>query len=516
MISNDEIMKWGNVGRCQIGPRIGEGGTGVVHRGRHLDLQLDVAIKFLYAQSSTSVDATERFFREARLAARITHNSLVRVFDCGMIDAFPYIVMELIDGQSLASHLAERGRLPVARCLQITSQIVEALDYAWKTLGLIHRDIKPGNILLTQNGQPKLADFGLAKSDLTSNDLTRTAAGVMMGTPTYMPPEQFVDAASADLRSDVYSLGVVLHHMLSGRPPFEANSVFALMKLIEQGNPAPLPTDVPRAVCRIVERMLEKDPSERFQGYGELQSALVAAQSSLGEPETLIGEKIHTAIEPVSSNHPRSFDSRHVAPANPTENRVLLIVDVQNDFCAQGALPVPFGEEVIPVINRLSRRFAHVIMTQDWHCEDHLSFATSHPGKRPYDEIDLPYGRQVLWPDHCVRDTRGAEFHPDIDVENCELIIRKGYRREIDSYSAFFENDRHTPTGLTGYLRERGLTRLFIAGLATDYCVADTALDARRLGFEVTVIENACRGIDINGTVAAAWEKMIGAGVVRA
>jgi nicotinamidase/pyrazinamidase len=145
-----------------------------------------------------------------------------------------------------------------------------------------------------------------------------------------------------------------------------------------------------------------------------------------------------------------------------------------------------------------------------------LSFASSHPGKKPLDSVQLPYGLQILWPDHCVQDTPGAGFHPQLDVAHCELILRKGYHREIDSYSAFFENDRQTPTGLAGYLRERGLTRLFIAGLATDFCVAYSSLDARRLGFEVTVLENACRGIDVDGSLAAAWRQMESAGVIRA
>jgi nicotinamidase/pyrazinamidase len=199
-----------------------------------------------------------------------------------------------------------------------------------------------------------------------------------------------------------------------------------------------------------------------------------------------------------------------------TDNGVLLVVDVQNDFCPYGALAVPKGDAVVPVVNELSRQFAHVILTQDWHCADHLSFASSHPGKKPLKKIQLSYGEQILWPDHCVQGTPGAEFHPELDVAHCELIIRKGFRRDIDSYSAFFENDHKTPTGLSGYLRERGLTRLSIVGLATDFCVGYSALDARRLGFEVTVIEAGCRGIDLDGSLAAAWQRMEQAGVVRA
>ena len=189
---------------------------------------------------------------------------------------------------------------------------------------------------------------------------------------------------------------------------------------------------------------------------------------------------------------------------------------LQNDFFALGALAVPDADAVIPVVNELVRRFAHVILTQDWHREHHLSFASSHPGKKPLDRIVLPYGEQILWPDHCIEGTPGAEFHPKLNAVHSELIIRKGFHRGIDSYSAFFENDRQTPTGLAGYLRERGLTRIFIVGLATDFCVAYTALDARRLGFEVTVIDAGCRGMDVNGSVAAAWQQMTEVGVIRA
>jgi nicotinamidase/pyrazinamidase len=195
---------------------------------------------------------------------------------------------------------------------------------------------------------------------------------------------------------------------------------------------------------------------------------------------------------------------------------VLIVTDVQNDFCPGGALAVPGGDEVVPIANWLSREFGHVVLTQDWHCADHLSFASSHPGRQPLEQIELPYGSQILWPDHCVQGTKGAEFHPDLDVAHCELILRKGYHREIDSYSMFFENDRRTPTGLAGYLHERGLTRLFLVGLATDFCVAWSALDGRRLGFDVTVIEDGCRGIDVEGSLAAAWEQMLSAGVRRA
>lgn len=191
---------------------------------------------------------------------------------------------------------------------------------------------------------------------------------------------------------------------------------------------------------------------------------------------------------------------------------VLIVIDVQNDFCPGGALAVAEGDAVVPVINRLARRFAHVLLTQDWHPPGHRSFASAHAGRKPFETARMPYGEQTLWPDHCVQDTAGAAFHSALDVPHAELVIRKGYRREIDSYSAFFENDRATPTGLSGYLRERGLSHVYLCGLATDFCVNYSALDARKLGFDVTVIEAACRGIDLAGSLAAARAGMIGAG----
>jgi nicotinamidase/pyrazinamidase len=184
------------------------------------------------------------------------------------------------------------------------------------------------------------------------------------------------------------------------------------------------------------------------------------------------------------------------------ERDVLLVVDLQNDFCPGGALAVPRGDEVVPVVNRLSRRFRHVVLTQDWHPPGHSSFASSHPGRKPYDVIQLPYGPQILWPDHCVQGTPGAAFRSDLDIPHAQLVIRKGYRPEIDSYSALFENDHATPTGLVGYLRDRGLSRVFLAGLAFDFCVRWSAEDARNCGFEVVVVEDACRGIDVQGSVA--------------
>jgi nicotinamidase/pyrazinamidase len=194
---------------------------------------------------------------------------------------------------------------------------------------------------------------------------------------------------------------------------------------------------------------------------------------------------------------------------------LLLIIDVQNDFCPGGALAVAEGDATIPVINRLSQRFDHVAVTQDWHPFGHSSFASSHSGSAPFATITMPYGSQTLWPDHCVQGTSGAAFHPQLLTERAELIIRKGFRSEIDSYSAFFENDRSTPTGLAGYLRERGLKKVFLVGLATDFCVYYSAVDARRLGFDAVLIESGCRAIDLNGSLAAAWTGMQEAGVER-
>lgn len=187
---------------------------------------------------------------------------------------------------------------------------------------------------------------------------------------------------------------------------------------------------------------------------------------------------------------------------------VLLAVDIQHDFCPGGALAVPGGHEVVSVINRIGAHFEKVILTQDWHPPGHTSFASSHPGKAPFETVTLGYGEQILWPDHCVQGTRGAELHADLDMPQAQLIIRKGYDPEIDSFSAFFENDRTTPTGLSGYLRERGLTRVWLAGLALDFCVRYSAEDACRSGFEVILIEDACRAIDTEGSLAATRESL--------
>ena len=192
---------------------------------------------------------------------------------------------------------------------------------------------------------------------------------------------------------------------------------------------------------------------------------------------------------------------------------VLIAVDIQNDFCPGGALAVPHGDEVVGVVNRVATLFRHVILTQDWHSPGHLSFASAHPGRKPFETIEMAYGAQILWPDHCVQGTTGAEFRSDLHVPHAELIIRKGFRREINSYSALYENDHATPTGLIGYLRERGLGRLFVAGLALDFCVRYSAEDARRAGFDVVVIGDACRGIDVDGSVKATQAALAALGV---
>jgi nicotinamidase/pyrazinamidase len=193
---------------------------------------------------------------------------------------------------------------------------------------------------------------------------------------------------------------------------------------------------------------------------------------------------------------------------------VLIVIDVQNDFCPGGALPVPHGDEVIVPIHRVAQRFEHLVLTQDWHPPDHSSFASAHPGKKPFEAIERAHGTQTLWPNHCVQGTRGADFHPALQLPQAELILRKGFRPQIDSFSAFFENDRSTPTGLGGYLRERGLNRVFLAGLAYDYCIGYSALDARRLGLQAFVLRDACRAIDLHGSVAAIEAEFAKAGVV--
>lgn len=194
----------------------------------------------------------------------------------------------------------------------------------------------------------------------------------------------------------------------------------------------------------------------------------------------------------------------------------LIVIDVQNDFCPGGALAVERGDEIVQPINALMASFDAVVLTQDWHPAGHSSFASTHDGKAPFDMIEMPYGPQVLWPDHCVQGSPGANFHPDLEVDRAELIIRKGFRPDIDSYSAFFENDHQTPTGLEGYLRTRGIDRLTMVGLATDFCVNFSAVDAAKLGFPVTVRQDLCRAIDLDGSLKAAEDGMRAAGVTLA
>ena len=197
-----------------------------------------------------------------------------------------------------------------------------------------------------------------------------------------------------------------------------------------------------------------------------------------------------------------------------TAQDVLIVTDVQNDFCPGGALAVPGGDAVIEAIQQVAPRFEHIVLTQDWHPAGHSSFASAHAGKQPFEQIELSYGAQTLWPDHCIQGSKGAEFHPALHLPRAELILRKGFRPQIDSYSAFFENDRITPTGLAGYLEERNLTRVFLAGLAYDYCVGYSALDARRVGLQAFVIRDACRAIDLDGSVAKIEAQFANAGVM--
>lgn len=203
------------------------------------------------------------------------------------------------------------------------------------------------------------------------------------------------------------------------------------------------------------------------------------------------------------------------APITPGESDALVVIDLQSSFVPGGSLAVTGGDTITPLINRTARSFANVILTQDWHTPDHVSFASQHAGRKPFETTTLPYGEQVLWPDHCVQGTRGAELVEGLDVPHARLILRKGFHRNIDSYSAFLEADRKTPTGLAGYLRSAGIQRVFFCGLATDYCVAWSALDARTLGFEAAVLEDACRAIDRNGSLAKAWADLTKAGVAR-
>ena len=209
---------------------------------------------------------------------------------------------------------------------------------------------------------------------------------------------------------------------------------------------------------------------------------------------------------------PRALAQTKITPG---ADSALIVVDVQNCFTPGGSLAVNKGDEIIPLINRLAKAFQNVVLTQDWHTPGHISFASSHAGKKPFESVTLPYGNQILWPDHCVQGTEGAGIHKDIDIPHAQLIIRKGFNRNVDSYSAFVEADGKSKTGLDGYFKERGINTVYVVGLATDFCVAWTAMDARKLGLAATVIEDACRGIDTQGSLAAAWKSMAEAGVKR-
>jgi nicotinamidase/pyrazinamidase len=196
-------------------------------------------------------------------------------------------------------------------------------------------------------------------------------------------------------------------------------------------------------------------------------------------------------------------------------NAALLVVDVQNDFCPGGSLAVAHGDAIVPLINRIAQKFETVVITQDWHPADHISFAASHSGKQPFETISLPYGEQVLWPTHCVMATEGAALHPDLAIPHASLLLRKGTHQNIDSYSAFLEADRRTKTGLDGYFTARGITEIYLCGLALDYCVAWSAQDARHFGFTATIVEDACRAINLDGSLERAWDRLNQAGVTR-
>ncbi|MBU6223370.1 MAG: bifunctional nicotinamidase/pyrazinamidase [Burkholderiales bacterium] len=209
---------------------------------------------------------------------------------------------------------------------------------------------------------------------------------------------------------------------------------------------------------------------------------------------------------------PWALSAEKIKPSNKS---ALIVVDVQNCFVEGGTLPVAKGAEVVPVINKIASAFANIIVTQDWHTQGHASFASAHAGKKPFETTNMPYGTQVLWPDHCVQGSNDAALHPDLKLPTAQLVLRKGYHANVDSYSAFMEADRKTATGLAGYLKQRGIHTVFVVGLATDFCVAWTALDARTAGFTTYVVEDACRGIDLNGSVDAAWKNMATKGVKR-
>src|SRR5262245_6005492 len=268
-MSDDPYLRLTGVGRCQLHERIGEGGMGVVYKGRHKELDLDVAVKFLHAHLTKRPGTAERFLREARLAARLQSPGIVRVFDCGESEGHYYIVMAFVDGQTLEAHLKERKTVPISRAIQIAEAVAQALREALDQIQLIHRDIKPANILLTRSGQVKLADLGLAKVASQQSALAQTAVGTAMGTPNYMSPEQFADASQVDHRADIFSLGATLYQMLAGKAPFEGDSYYNVLKRVEEADPDPLPDHVPPEVVEVVIRMINKQPEDRYQTYDE-------------------------------------------------------------------------------------------------------------------------------------------------------------------------------------------------------------------------------------------------------
>jgi nicotinamidase/pyrazinamidase len=230
-----------------------------------------------------------------------------------------------------------------------------------------------------------------------------------------------------------------------------------------------------------------------------------------------LGSAVRTAgaLIATSAISPLSIAARAQAAIKPGARDMLIAIDVQNCFMPGGSLAVKEGDAIVPVINRVANAFANVVVTQDWHTKDHVSFASQHPGRKPFDTVKLKYGEQVLWPDHCVQGTDGAGLHKDLAIPHAQLVIRKGFRRDTDSYSAFLEADKTTTTGLAAYLRSRRIDHVYFCGLATDFCVFWSAMDARRAGFKVSVIEDACRGIDLKGSLEAAWKAMSAARVAR-
>lgn len=229
---------------------------------------------------------------------------------------------------------------------------------------------------------------------------------------------------------------------------------------------------------------------------------------SLSRRSLLVG----TGAVAAAAAFPKAFAQAKIKPAADT---ALIVVDVQNCFVPGGSLAVTKGDEIVPLINKIAKAFQNVVLTQDWHTPGHVSFASAHPGKKPFETVKLPYGNQILWPDHCVQGTDGASLVKGLDIPHAQLVIRKGFNPKVDSYSAFIEADSKLKTGLDGYLKGRNIKAVYVVGLATDFCVAWTAMDARKLGFAATVIEDACRGIDTQGSLAAAWKSMEKAGVKR-